>query len=279
MSNHEHTHNDESEETGTSSYKHPINLNLAIFGWTLKSFPFSIIECAARVAQGRTNYFDERLGEHLEFIKEFSCGVADLDGKIVWEYLKKILVAQTPSKGIDFLRDIGALKIILPELDNCYAVGQNPRYHKFTVYEHCLKTCDCCKTYDARLKLAALIHDVGKADTIGHNDKGTTFHKHEVSSTKKALRIVKYLGLDEEDANFVVSMVANHMYQYDRVWKDSTVLKFVRRVGLSKEYVGRLNEFPLFVLRQADRMGRELSPYTQKQLDFEARLEKVLLEA
>ena len=68
------------------------------------------------------------------------------------------------------------------------------------------------------------------------------------------------------------------MYQYDRVWKDATVKKFITKVGLNKEYIGRINEFPLFQIRHADRMGRGLAPNTQKQQDFEDRIEKVLKE-
>lgn len=197
-------------------------------------------------------------------------------GKKLWKEFKRLMRAKLPSKGINLLRETKILREILPELDDCYGVSQNKSYHKYTVYEHCVYACDACIDYDPRLRFAALIHDVGKPPVKGSNEKGITFHKHEVVSTKMAKNIVKRLGLNREDGNFVVTLVSNHMYQYDRRWKDSTVLKFIDRVGLHKGFIGNMQRFPLFQLRNADRMGRGLHPVTRKQLDFEDRLEKAL---
>lgn len=194
----------------------------------------------------------------------------------LWREFKRLLRAKLPSAGIEILRKTNILKEILPELEACYWVEQNKKYHKYTVYEHCLFACDACADYDPRLRFAALIHDVGKPPTKGTNKNGITFHKHEVESTKMARRIVKRLRLKKVDGNFVVLLVSNHMYQYDRKWKDSTVVKFIRKVGLHKGFIGKMSKFPLFQLRHADRMGRSLHPITKKQLDFEKRLERTL---
>jgi hypothetical protein len=79
-------------------------------------------------------------------------------------------------------------------------------------------------------------------------------------------------------ARQVIFLVANHMYQYDRVWKDSTVLRFVEKVGLLDEngVLKDMSTFPLFMLRRADRAGRGLPPTTDKQADFEARIREVV---
>jgi len=196
--------------------------------------------------------------------------------KNTWKELKRLLRADKPSRGIEFLREVGILKTILPELEDCYGVEQNTLYHKYTVYEHCLLACDCCDRKDVRLRLAALIHDIGKPTTAGKNERGVTFHKHEVESTKLARTIMARFGLKRRDSIFIVSLVQNHMYQYDRKWKDTTVRKFIKRVGLTQNFIGRLRDFPLFKLRNADRMGRDLPPITQKQRDFESRLENML---
>ncbi|MCK5017465.1 MAG: HDIG domain-containing protein, partial [Candidatus Peribacteraceae bacterium] len=188
-----------------------------------------------------------------------------IDGKLIWREFKRVLRAETPSLGIEFLRSAKILKIILPELDTCFGVEQNKKYHSYTVYEHCLKACDECVATDIRLRFSALIHDVGKPNTKGTNSNGITFHKHEVVSTKMTKFIVSRLKFRKKDAQFVILLVANHMYQYDRVWKDSTVKRFIRRVGLTKNYIGCLDQFPLFQLRHADRRGRGLEPLTRKQ--------------
>lgn len=202
----------------------------------------------------------------------------NVSGKSVWRELSRLLKSPKPSEGIEWLRKIGALKIILPELDNCFGVEQNSKYHKYSVYEHCIYACDACVKYDSKVRFAALIHDIGKPATKGKNSNGTTFHKHEVVSTQLARKIVKRLEMNKVDSDFTVLLVSNHMYHYDRQWKTSTVIKFIQKVGLHKKYIGRMDKFPLFQIRHADRMGRGLNPITKKQLDFEDRLEKTLRE-
>jgi poly(A) polymerase/tRNA nucleotidyltransferase (CCA-adding enzyme) len=238
----------------------------------LKNKPFLSIRAAALIAE--TGFSpSSRL---MESSKKYAGQLKHVNGKTIWKELKRVLRAERPSSGINFLYETGVLSEILPELEACFGVEQNTKYHKYTVYEHCLKACDACVRDDVNLRFSALIHDIGKPNAKGHNDKGITFHKHEVFSTKLARKIVSRLKLKKKSANFVTLLVSNHMYQYDRVWKNSTVKKFIRKVGLTKEYIGRLEEFPLFQLRQADRRGRGLNPVTQKQLDFEDRLNLIL---
>jgi tRNA nucleotidyltransferase (CCA-adding enzyme) len=234
--------------------------------------PFLAIRAAALI--GETGFTP--VDDLIQAVRINAFRLKYIDRKLIWRELCRLLLSDTPSAGIEFLRITGVLAIILPEVEACFGIQQNTRYHKYTVYEHCLKACDSCVNTDPLLRLAALIHDVGKPETVGRNENGITFHKHEVVSTKMAKNIVVRMGLKKTEADFVVSLVSNHMYQYDRVWKDATIRKFINRVGLTKEYVGRMGEFPLFQLRHADRMGRGLDPLTQKQNDFEKRLEETL---
>ena len=196
----------------------------------------------------------------------------------IWKEFQLLMKAEKPSSSIEFLRKVGALKTLLPELDRCYGVEQNNKYHIHTVYEHCIYACDACVKYDPRIRFAALIHDIGKPDTKGENKNGTTFHKHEVVSAKLTRKIVKRFNIKHSDADFIIFLVSNHMYHYESRWKTSTVLRFIQRVGLHSGYIGRMDKFPLFQLRHADRSSRGLEPITKKQLDFEYRLEKVIRE-
>ena len=236
-----------------------------------KKSPLAIIGLASEISQSSPFF------EHLLMLKEDMRGIlAEVDGKVIWKEFKRLLKSEKPSIGIEVLRKIGILEIILPELHNCYGVEQNKSYHKYTVYEHCLKACDACDRKDLRVRFAALIHDIGKPEVKGCNNNGITFHKHEVASTKLAHNIVSRFGLRKKDASFIINLVRYHMYQYDRVWKDSTIKKFIKKVGLSKRHTKNIHEFPLFVLRDADRAGRGLKPITQKQIDFERRLVEIL---
>jgi len=217
------------------------------------------------------------ISEELELaIRNNAHRIANAPGSHIWREFKRVLRAEKPSIGIEFLRITGILDIILPELVNCYGVEQNQKYHKYTVYKHLLEACDACVRDNVIIRFSALVHDIGKPDTKGFGANGITFHKHEVVGTKMCRKIVQRFDLGKSDAMLLLSLVSNHMYQYDRVWKDSTVRRFIRRVGLTKEYIGRMDEFPLFQLRYADRMGRGLPPNTSKQQDFEDRLTQVL---
>jgi hypothetical protein len=95
-------------------------------------------------------------------------------------------------------------------------------------------------------------------------------------STRLTVGILDRFNVEEQDKKFILNLVYNHMYQYDRVWKDSTVVRFVERVGLTGEYLKDMSKFPLFQLRFADRSGRGLDPNTEKQKDFEKRILSVL---
>jgi tRNA nucleotidyltransferase/poly(A) polymerase len=207
---------------------------------------------------------------------------------IIWSEILLLMKSVKPSLGIEFLREVGALSIILPELLACYGVTQNPEYHTYDVYHHCLYSCDCCIKDNPLLRFAALIHDVGKPivrdekyvgppDASGKRELKVTFHKHEVQSSRLTRRITRRFRVNWTDSNFIGDLVSNHMYQYDRVWKDSTVRNFVERVNLMP-YLNDMSKFPLFQLRYADRAGRGLQPCTEKQRDFEDRIRLVMSE-
>jgi len=234
--------------------------------------PFLSIRAASLISE--TGYTPDK--DIVESIRNSANKLKHTSGKVIWKELQRLLKTQYPSIGIEFLRNTGVLQIILPELYECLGVDQNIKYHKYTVYEHCLKACDCCENNDIRLRFAALIHDIGKPPTRAMGINGATFHKHEVAGSKMSQTIVSRFNINEEDALFIIGLVSNHMYQYHRDWKDTTVKKFIRKTGITKEYLGRLEEFPLFKLRHADRRGRDLNPITQKQTDFENRIEIIL---
>ena len=239
---------------------------------TLNGMPAMAIRAASLKAETGFEIDDNLIGA----LKGAAPLISRVNGAQIWKEFKRLMKSKTPSTGIELLRTTGILKEVLPEIDNCYGVEQNNKYHKYSVYEHSLFACDSCVKHDPRIRFAALIHDTGKPSTKGTKENGITFHRHEVASTQLARKIVKRFKIKHSDATFIISLVSNHMYQYDRKWKTSTVVKFIYRVKLHKGFIGRMDKFPLFQIRHADRMGRGLNPITKKQLDFEARLEKVI---
>lgn len=181
----------------------------------------------------------------------------------------KILVTPKPSVGIELLRKSGLLALFLPELDECYGVDQN-RFHKFDVYYHSVYACDAAGQEDALIRLAALLHDIGKVPTRRMQDNDYTFYNHEVVGARMVRRLMKRLKFSNDDIQHVNNLVVNHMFHYTDEWTDGAVRRFMRKVGIEHVH-------DLFRLREADRKGngsRQGLPAPIRRL--EERIEKVL---
>ena len=162
--------------------------------------------------------------------------------------LMKLLEADRPSVGIEYLRLSGLLALFLPELADCYEVTQN-RYHIFDVYYHSIYSCDAAPKREPMIRLAALLHDIGKVPTRQPGEDGDfTFYNHEVVGAKMTKRVMKRLKFSNEQVEIVNNLILNHMFHYTDEWTDGAVRRFIRKVGLD-----RIEN--LFTLRMADRKG------------------------
>jgi tRNA nucleotidyltransferase (CCA-adding enzyme) len=101
----------------------------------------------------------------------------------VWTELVRALGEQRPSRFFEVLRDCGALRRLFPELDNLFGVPQAPQHHpEIDTGVHALQVVDRAAqlSSDARVRFAALLHDLGKGTTppdqwphhIGHEERG-----------------------------------------------------------------------------------------------------------
>jgi tRNA nucleotidyltransferase (CCA-adding enzyme) len=168
----------------------------------------------------------------------------------VRDELFKLLRAPVPSRGIELMRQTGLLAEILPELLAAVGCRQN-RFHKDDVYQHSLAALDAVRP-EPILRLAALLHDVGKprtqtpqADAPGEFG----FFKHESVGAEMAEAIAGRLRLSGAETELLVALVAHHMFFYTPAWTDGTVRRFVNRV-----HAERIP--PLFSLREADIVSR-----------------------
>lgn len=194
--------------------------------------------------------------------------------------LDHIILSDKPSKYFKLMHTLGILTIIMPELDNCVGVTQDKRYHKWDVFHHCIFTCNNLEP-DLTLRLAGLLHDIGKPNTRAiSKTKGITFHKHEMASVKLAKTLLTRLGYSNKIKKDVLKLIRLHMYHYTREYSDGAVRRFIRKAGITKRYIDNLSEFPLFKLRAAERLGNgfKTQAVTKKQKDFEKRIRKVFDE-
>ena len=187
-----------------------------------------------------------------------------------------ILLSAKPSKYFKMMQKLGVLKMILPELEATVYCKQDKRYHKYNVFEHLLYSCDNIEP-DLILRLAAILHDIGKPASRNKINNHVTFYKHEVYGARLARVILKRLRYDKVTINKVTHLVRMHMYHYTREFTDAAVRRFIVNAGITKDNIENLADLPLFKVRAAERLGNgfKKTKKTQKQYDYEDRIKSV----
>ncbi len=187
-------------------------------------------------------------------------GLRRISAERIRDELVKILLAPRPSRGILLLRDTGLLQIVLPELAACDGVPQN-RFHAFDVLRHSIFSADFAPAGNLAVRLAALLHDIGKPDTSEEREGEHTFYGHQQIGARKTRRILRRLRFPNDEIEHVGHLVYHHMFYYQTEWTDSAIRRFVRTVGLE-------NIPDLIALRLADMAGNgrksgDTTPLTQ----------------
>jgi len=141
------------------------------------------------------------------------------------------LITDDPSSGLWFLVDTGLVEHFLPELP-AMRLEQDPIHRHKDVLHHTIAV--VAKTRPERLvRLAALLHDVGKPRTRAIGDGGVSFHHHEVVGARMARDRMRALKYSNEDVEAVSRLVYLHLrfHTYQMGWTDSAVRRFVRDAG------------------------------------------------
>jgi poly(A) polymerase len=154
--------------------------------------------------------------------------------------LCKLMVVADPSDGLWFLVDTGLADLFLPELP-AMRVEQDPIHRHKDVLTHTIAV--VAKTSpDLVLRLAALLHDVGKPKTRSIGAKGVSFHHHEVVGARMSRDRLRALRFSNEMVEDISQLVFLHLRFHgygDDVWTDSAVRRYVRDAG---PLLDRLNE-------------------------------------
>lgn len=174
--------------------------------------------------------------------------IAQVSAERIRDELVKMLAAERPSIGLRIMEATGLLRLILPELAACRGVEQGG-FHSYDVLDHSLLACDGAPADNVTVRLAAVLHDIGKATAVQNDeDGGVSFHRHEQDSEEMCHSIMRRLKFSKEEEKNVCHLVAQHMFNYTPEWSDGAVRRFISRVGPQ--------QLPdLFDLRIADQYG------------------------
>jgi tRNA nucleotidyltransferase (CCA-adding enzyme) len=180
-------------------------------------------------------------------IKENANHILEISGERIRDELFKILASDHPSDGFMLLANSGLLQHILPELMKGKGVPQ-AGHHKDDVFTHSLKSLKHCQNPDPIIRLATLLHDIGKPVVAKKRKGKITFYNHEMVGASIANHIGRRLRLSKKDREKLVNLVRWHMFTVDEKITDAAVRRFIRRIG--KENIKEMMD-----LRMADRLG------------------------
>jgi len=168
--------------------------------------------------------------------------------------LVKLLLADRPRPGLELMTWTGLADVVLPELPGLQLTIDEHHRHK-DVYEHTLTVLDQAIALesdadgpvprpDLVLRLAALLHDIGKPATRRmETGGGVSFHHHEVVGAKMVRKRMRALRFDKATTEAVAHLVFLHLrfHGYGEAhWTDSAVRRYVTDAGDQLERLHRL---------------------------------------
>lgn len=174
--------------------------------------------------------------------------VRHLSGERIAAELEKLLASPIPSVGLRPLQATGLLAGISPELAAQRGIPQNKAPGE-DLWDHTLRTVDATPADHPVVRLAALVHDIGKPSTFADG----RFIGHDTVGADLAAALLERLRFPRSPTERVTHLVRQHMFAYESSWGDPAVRRFIAKIGPAA-----LDE--LFELRRADNLGSGLAP-------------------
>ena len=177
----------------------------------------------------------------LQAMKDMSGRISIISAERIRDEFTKLLMSSRPRIGITLLVETSLAEIVLPEIPKLRLEIDEHHHHK-DVYEHSITVLEQAIAHEERLgganliiRLAALLHDIGKPKTRSLiAGGGVSFHHHEIVGARLAKARLKALRFDGDTIDQVETLVALHLRFHgygDGEWTDSAVRRYVRDAG------------------------------------------------
>lgn len=180
----------------------------------------------------------------LDAITELRATIAIVSPERIQSELVRLLQTDDPVRGIRILVETGLIEEFLPEIPALRLEVDEHHHHK-DVYEHSLTVLQQAielekerhpdAAPDVPLRLAALLHDIGKPATRRlEPGGGVTFHHHDVKGSRLARKRLQALRFDSDTTASVAQLIEQHLRFFgyaEGTWTDSAVRRYVRDAG------------------------------------------------
>lgn len=192
--------------------------------------------------------------ETAEAIMDMGDRLEIVSAERVRDELTKLLLSDSPRAGIEALVESGLADFVLPEIPALQLEIDEHHRHK-DVFEHTMMVLDRAVALetdddgpvpapDLKLRLAALLHDIGKPKTRRFEAGGkVSFHHHDAVGAKMTRKRLKALRFDHHVVDDVSNLVDLHLRFHgyiDEPWTDSAVRRYVKDAGDLYERLNRL---------------------------------------
>ena len=187
-----------------------------------------------------------------EAINSYKLKVMGISPQLIQEEILKVFTrCEAPSAVFNTWRKCNLLREFLPELHHCINIDQSQKAKSLDLYQHIMYALDSVSIKQDNfliIRLAALLHDIGKPHTEVYTKTGRHFYNHEKVGKNLSKMILSRWGFNKKIINKVANLVEHHLFNVTASSKATSIKKLISRVGADHIH-------DLLDLRIADRYG------------------------